>query len=101
MLVIEKQQKSCNDVKTSDIMYLVLSELTIIRKMLCDYMNKHLVIHKDQSTTLQHVSPKVKKLMEILSALKATDACLVFVSRKTTAKTLCHYINVCIKRIMI
>jgi len=94
MLLILKKQKKCKDGKRYNIMSLALSELTIIRKMLYDYMNKHSIIHKGQSATLQHVSPKVKKLMEILSALKATDACLVFVTRRTTVKTLCHYIKV-------
>jgi len=94
IMEILKKQKICKDVNKSIIISLVLSELTIIRKMLYNYMNKHSIIHKDHSTSLQQVSPKVKNLMENLSTLKATDACLVFVSRRTTAKTLCQYINV-------
>jgi len=93
---IEKKQKKYNkDDERSYIMSLALSELTIIRKILYDYMNKHSIMHEGHSTTLQNVSSKVKKLMESLSTLKSTDSCLVFVLRRTTAKILYHYINVC------
>lgn len=95
MIEIENKQKICKDVEKSYIMSLALSELTIIRKMLYDYMNKHSIIYEDHSTTLQNVSSKVKNLMEYLSTLKSTDSCLVFVLRQTTAKMLCYYINVC------
>ncbi|XP_060881396.1 endoribonuclease Dicer-like isoform X5 [Metopolophium dirhodum] len=93
MVEIEKKRKICTDAKRLTIMSLVLSELTIIRKMLYDYMNKHSFIHKGHSTTLHNTSPKLKKLIEILSSIKITDTCLVFVDRRTTAKILYHYIK--------
>lgn len=94
MVEVEKKKKICTDVKKLTNMSYVLSELTITRKMLYDYMNKHLFIHKGHSTTLYNTSPKLKKLMELLSAIKVTDTCLVFVDRRTTAKILYHYIKV-------
>ncbi|XP_022180231.1 endoribonuclease dcr-1 isoform X3 [Myzus persicae] len=93
MVEVEKKKKICTDVKKLTNMSYVLSELTITRKMLYDYMNKHLFIHKGHSTTLYNTSPKLKKLMELLSAIKVTDTCLVFVDRRTTAKILYHYIK--------
>ncbi|XP_003240109.1 endoribonuclease dcr-1 isoform X4 [Acyrthosiphon pisum] len=93
MVEIEKKRKICTDAKRLTIMSLVLSELTITRKMLYDYMNKHLIIHKGHSTKLHNTSPKLKKLIEILSSIKLTDTCLVFVDRRTTAKILYHYIK--------
>jgi len=77
------------------ILYIVLSEITLIRKLLYDYMNKHASLHKDHTTTLHNVSPKLTKLMQHLSTLKSTDACLVFVDSRLTAKILYHYIKVC------
>jgi hypothetical protein len=74
------------------ILYMVLSEITLIRKLLNDYMNKHA---KDHTTTLHSVSPKLTKLMQHLTTLKSTDACLVFVDSRLTAKMLYHYIKVC------
>jgi len=94
MVEIEKKRKICTDAKRLSIMSLVLSELTITRKMLYVYMNKHTFIHKGHLTTLHNSSPKLKKLMEILSSIKSTDTCLVFVDRRTTAKILYHYIKV-------
>lgn len=94
MVEIEKKRKICTDVKRLTIMSLVLSELTITRKMLYDYMNIHTFIYKGRSTTLLNTSPKLKKLIDILSSIKITDTCLVFVDRRTTAKILYHYIKV-------
>jgi len=45
-----------------------------------------------------NVSPKLRELMNILSNIKYTDSCLIFVDRRTTAKILYHYITVCIKK---
>jgi ERCC4-related helicase len=81
-------------------MTLVLSELTITRKMLYDYMNRHLFIDKNHSTTLHNTSPKLKNLIDILTKLQITDTCLVFVDRRTTAKILYHYIKVYIQKII-
>ncbi|XP_026808824.1 endoribonuclease Dicer-like isoform X3 [Rhopalosiphum maidis] len=93
LVEIEKKKKTCTDKKNLTIMSLVLSELTIIRKMILDFMNKHSSIHKGHSTTLNNTSPKLKKLMELLSVIKFTDTCLIFVDRRTTAKLLYHYIK--------
>uniref|UniRef100_A0A2H8TDA5 Endoribonuclease Dicer n=1 Tax=Melanaphis sacchari TaxID=742174 RepID=A0A2H8TDA5_9HEMI len=93
LIEIEKRKKACTDTKNLTIISLVLSELTIIRKMVFDYMNKHSTIYKGHSTTVNNTSPKLKKLMELLSTLKIRDTCLVFVDRRTTAKILYHYIK--------
>ncbi|XP_027844608.1 endoribonuclease Dicer isoform X4 [Aphis gossypii] len=93
LVEIEKKRKICTDLKNHTIMSMVLSEVTIIRKLVFDYMNKHSSINNGHTTTLNNVSPKLKKLMEILSTIKATDTCLVFVDRRTTAKILYHYIK--------
>jgi len=98
MIDIEKKKKICTDIRKFAILALVLSEVTVIRKILFDYMNKYSIIHKGHSTTLNNVSPKMKKLMELLSYIKVTDTCLVFVDRRTTAKILYHYIKVYLKK---
>ncbi|XP_025190355.1 endoribonuclease Dicer-like [Melanaphis sacchari] len=93
LVEVEKKKKTCIDDNKCLILSLILSEITIIRKMLFDYMNKHASIHKNHSITLNNVSPKVKQLMQHLLTLKTTDACLIFVERRTTAKYLYHYIK--------
>jgi len=75
-------------------MSLVLSEISLVRKLLYDYMKK-IDINIESANCLKHnISPKLKELMNILSNIKSTDSCLVFVDRRTTAKVLYHYIKV-------
>ncbi|XP_026819706.1 endoribonuclease Dicer-like [Rhopalosiphum maidis] len=93
LVEIEKKKKICHDMNKLSILYIVLSEVTLIRKLLYDYMNKHASLHNDHTTTLNNVSPKLTKLMQHLSTLKSTDACLIFVDSRSTAKILYHYIK--------
>lgn len=91
---IEKKKKICNDIDKYMIMSMALSEVTIIRKMLFDYMKKNF-IHIESSLSLHaNASPKLRQLIKLLSNIKRNDICLVFVDRRTTAKMLYHYIKV-------
>jgi len=71
----------------------VASEIAIIQSMLYDYMCIH--NHGNRSTISNDLSPKLVQLMQHLSTLKDTDACLIFVNRQTNAKMLYKYIQVC------
>lgn len=96
MVEIEKiNEVTWNYLKKCTIFVWVASEITIIRKMLYDYMYKHSL--ENNSTILNDVSPKLVQLMQHLSTLKSTDACLVFVKCQTNAKILYNYIKVCKK----
>ncbi|KAF0759177.1 endoribonuclease Dicer-like, partial [Aphis craccivora] len=72
----------------------VASEIAIIQSMLYDYMCIH--NHGNRSTISNDLSPKLVQLMQHLSTLKDTDACLIFVNRQTNAKMLYKYIQECI-----
>lgn len=94
IIEIEKKKKICIDIDKYMVMSMGLSEITIIRKMLFDYMKKNF-IHLESSSSLQtNASPKLRQLMKLLSNIKRNDICLVFVDRRTTAKMLYHYIKV-------
>lgn len=100
IIEVEKKKKICIDVEKRLILSMVLSELTVIRKMLFDYMQSKIPSSMpiESATSLQkNASPKLNQLMKILLSLKQTDACLVFVDRRTTAKILYHYIKVSFK----
>lgn len=73
---------------------MVLSELTIIRKMLSDFMKKDSTNIESPSSIFENASPKLQNLVEILSNINRSDICLVFVDRRTTAKILYHFIKV-------
>lgn len=94
MVEIEKKKKSCTDMHKFFIMSAVLSELTVIRKTIFDYMNNHTTIHEGRPSILSNISPKLQKLLDILLNITVNDTCLVFVDRRTTAKILYHYIKV-------
>lgn len=72
----------------------VLSELTIIRKMLYDYIIKDSPVIESRTSVFNNTSPKLKELMKILSHLERNENCLVYVNHQTTAKLLYHYIKV-------
>lgn len=93
---IEKSKKLYyNDNDKFAFLLMVLSELTITRKMMFNYMAKNSTqIVENCPPLINYTSPKLKKLMDILSHLESTDTCLVFVDRRTTAKMLYHYIMV-------
>lgn len=94
MVEIEKINKVIwNYLEKCSVFVWVASEITIIQKMLYDYMCKQ--SHGNNLTILNDVSPKLVQLMQHLSTLKNTDACLVFVERQTNAKILYNYIQVC------
>lgn len=101
IIEVEKKKKICIDLEKRLILSMVLSELTIIRKMLFDYMQcriQQFSIPIESASSLQKsASPKLNQLMKILLSLKRTDVCLVFVDRRTTAKILYHYIKVSFK----
>lgn len=94
IIEIEKKKKICNDIDKLMLMSMALSEVTIIRKMLFDYMNKNSIHIESSSSLLTNASPKLRQLMNHLSQIKRNDICLVFVDRRTTAKILYHYIKV-------
>lgn len=94
---IEKKKKLFyNDTDKYKLLLTVLSEITIIRKIMFNYMAKNSthIVEDDGQSLIKYTSPKLKKLMNILSHLERTDTCLVFVDRRTTAKILYHYIKV-------
>lgn len=91
---IEKKKKLCTDIDKYMLMSMALSEVTIIRKMLFDYMNKNFINVESSSSLHANASPKLRQLMKLLSNVKRNDICLVFVDRRTTAKMLYHYIKV-------
>lgn len=73
---------------------MVLSELTVIRKVMFDFMKKNSKDIESATSLSINASPKLKELMKLLSKVQRTDICLVFVDRRTTAKILYHYIKV-------
>jgi len=84
----------CNDNEKYMILCMTLSEVTVIRKMLFDYMEKKFTNVESSLSLFTNASPKLKQLMQILTSIKRNDNCLVFVDRRTTAKVLYHYIKV-------
>lgn len=76
------------------ILSMVLSELTVIRKVMFDFMKKDSKDIENATSLSMNASPKLKELMKLLSKVQRTDVCLVFVDRRTTAKILYHYIKV-------
>lgn len=94
IIEIEKKKKICNDLEIYTILSMVLSELTIIRKIMFDYMKKDSKNIESAASISMNASPKLKELMKLLSKIQCTDVCLVFVDRRTTAKILYHYIKV-------
>lgn len=84
-----------NNTDTFLINSMVLSELTVTQKKLFNYMIKHSTnVVENNSFLLQYTSPKLQKLLGILTCLERTDTCLIFLDRCTTAKMLYHYIKV-------
>lgn len=81
-------------------MSLVLSEIIVIRKMFYDYMIKNSKLIESPSLT-DNLSPKLKKLMDILFEVQRSDICLIFVDRRTTAKVLYHFMKVFISYFLI
>lgn len=100
IIEIEKNKKLCCDVTKYTILSLALSEITIIRKMFYDYLIKYDQNIESASALHENSSSKLQNLMKIISGLKRTDSCLVFVDRRTTAKLLYHYIEVYFKIII-
>lgn len=94
ILEVEKKKKTCNDINQFMLLSMTLSEITIVRKMLFDYMKKKTSNIENSLSLINNASPKLKELMKILSSIERTDTCLVFVDRRTTAKMLYHYIQV-------
>lgn len=96
IIEIEKKKKLCSDLDKYMVMSLALSEMTVIRKMIHDYMAKNSKHAEGPTSLLINASSKLKTLMQLLLTIKRSDVCLVFVDRRTTAKIIYHYINVCI-----
>lgn len=96
---IEKHKRLCNDSTKFFILSLALTEITIIRKCLYDYMLQNDKVVESASSLKNNTSPKIKELMKILSSINRSDSCLIFVDRRTTAKLLYHYITVSFKTI--
>jgi len=94
ILTMEKcSQRKYTSNNTKLVLKLAISELTVIRKMLYDYMNT-LTNTNNPIPSANNASPKLIKFMEILSTMQNTDICLVTVDCVTTAKLLYHYIQV-------
>lgn len=94
IIEIEKKKKMCIDAEKLMILSMVLSELTIIRKILFNFMKKNSANIESPSSIFKNASSKLQSLMKILSDIKRSDICLVFVDRRTTAKILYHFIKV-------
>lgn len=71
------------------ILSIVLSELTVIRKMLYNEMKKD-----PTKPEMYNISPKLKGILKIVSAIMRSDICLISVERRTTAKYLFNFIKV-------
>lgn len=100
MVEIEQHKKQCQDGMNNHkylMLSKVLSELTIIRKMLEDYMKEDSSNIESPSSLFKNASPKLRELMKILSSINRIDNCLVFVNNQTTATFLFHYIQVFFK----
>jgi len=93
IIEIEKKKKICSNMDKYMLLTMALSEVTIIRKMLFDCMEKK----SKNISLLNNSSPKLRELMNILASIFRTDVCLVFVDRRSTAKMLYHYIKVSFK----
>lgn len=94
IIEIEKRKKICFDAAKIMILSMVLSELTTIRKILFNFMKNYSTNIESPSSILKNASPKLQLLMKILSDIKRSDICLVFVERRITAKILYHFIKV-------
>lgn len=96
---VEKKKKLIRNSKSSHmglIFSMVVSELTVIRKMLYDNMKKD-----TKNPETYNISPKLKELMNILSFIKCTDIYVIVIDCQTTAKFLLHFIKVNLKNNLI
>lgn len=91
---LERKKKLSKDVGQYENFSMVLSELTILRKILFDHMTKDSINIDSPIFLYNNVSSKLQNFIKIIVLLKRSDVCLVFVDRRTTAKMLCHYIMV-------
>lgn len=73
---------------------LALSEMTIVRKMFYDCLQKTDVVEEKLIDSFNYSSPKLKQLLNVLSNVKPSDVCLILVNDQISAKILYHYINV-------